>query len=630
MKITHSLKKKTARSFPVLTMAGIALFANSAHGLVLFSSGAKTWDNVTANWGSASGGPYNTAIWNSGTPDDAVFQGTAGTVTLAAPGVSVNDINFTTNGYLITSTDFAADRLTFVGATSTITTGAGITATIASVIDGSSSVRKEGAGILYLNPGIASTNPATAGPPFPGGFKNLFTGNFTLAEGTVRLSSQGQNGLGTGQFNIESGTTIQVAGNNVQRLNNSQYNLNGNFAVNQIGGNTLEFSTGNVTLGADVTVTVGSGIHLQIGQALPNVDGVIGDGGNGFGLSKAGAGRMTLNNQANTYTGKTEIFGGTLNAIRISNAGVNSSLGAATGADSVIDIHNGASLRAGRPGAASGPANVNTTNRVINLAGNGAGTATIFIGNGSGFGQDNDTTLILNSGITVTGTGPKTLALNINAGQTGGGDRSTMILNGGIPNASDGSDVSVAITVEGSQQTLGVVLNGINTYTGDTTVRSGGGQLTHTPGPGFTLGDNAGMLFDIDASGVNNQIRGINFQNNLSNLRIGSNIIQLNGDFTFDLTDAGTMLGDSWNIVDVASLNETFGPTFTVKGFSDIGSNLWQFTNTAATYQFSESTGRLVVSAVAAAAIVPEPSTLALLSFVGLAGLSRRRRNGVA
>ena len=600
------MKKKTARSFPALTMAGIALFANSAHGLVLFSSGTKTWDNVTANWGTAAGGPYNTAIWNSGTPDDAVFEGSTGTVTLAAPGVSVNDINFNTNNYLVTG-----NTLTFVGATSTITTGAGITATIASVIDGTSSLRKEGTGTLFLNAGGSLPN----GPGFAGA-KNIFTGNFTLAQGTVQLNSQAQDGLGKGQLTIEGGTTIVVSGNNIHTLNNSQYNLNGNFTVNRISAaNTLNFSTGNVTLGANSTATVGSGISL-------NISGLVSDGVNDFGLSKAGAGNMTLTNEANTHTGKTEIFGGVLNALRIGNAGVNSSLGAATGANSVIDIHNGAALRAGRPGAASGTANVNTTNRVINLAGNGAGTATIFIGNGSGFGQENDTTLTLNSGITVTGTGPKTLALNINAGQTSSGDRSTMILNGGIPNASDGSPVSVAITVEGSQQTKGVVLNGINTYTGDTTVRSGGSQIASA---GLTLGDNAGMLFDIGASGVNNQIRGINFHNN-ADLDIGSNFIQLNGDFTFDLADAGTALGNSWNIVDLASLQATFGPTFTVNGFSDIGSNLWQFTNAAATYRFSESTGLLVVTAVNG---VPEPSTLALISLVGLAGLSRRGRNRV-
>lgn len=600
------MKKKTTRSFPALTMAGIALFANSAHGLVLFSSGTKTWDNVTANWGTTAGGPYNTAIWNSGTPDDAVFEGATGTVTLAAPGVSVNDINFNTNSYLVTG-----NTLTFVGATSTITTGAGITATIASVIDGTSSLRKEGTGTLFLNAGGSLPN----GPGFAGA-KNIFTGNFTLAQGTVQLNSQAQDGLGKGQLTIEGGTTIVVSGNNIHTLNNSQYNLNGNFTVNRISAaNTLNFTTGNVTLGANSTATVGSGIIL-------NVNGLIGDGVNDFGLSKAGAGNMTLTNQANTHTGKTEIFGGVLNALRIGNAGVNSSLGAATGANSVIDIHNGASLRAGRPSASSGTADVNTTNRVINLAGNGAGTATIFIGNGNGFGQENDTTLTLNSGITVTGTGPKTLALNINAGQTGSGDRSTMILNGGIPNASDGSAVTVAITVEGSQQTKGVVLNGINTYTGDTTVRSGGSQIASA---GLTLGDNAGMRFDIGASGVNNQIRGINFHNN-ADLDIGSNFIQLNGDFTFDLADAGTALGNSWNIVDLASLQATFGSTFTVNGFSDIGSNLWQFTNTAATYRFSESTGLLVVTAVNA---VPEPSTLALISLVGLAGLSRRGRNRV-
>ena len=124
----------------------LVLLAGSASGASQYADSATTttWDNgISALWGNGSGGPYD-QLWASG--NDAIFEGTAGTITIGAGGATAHNLSFATvSGYLITGS-----TLTLNGTTPTITNGPGVTTTISSFIAGTAGLTVEGAGTLQI------------------------------------------------------------------------------------------------------------------------------------------------------------------------------------------------------------------------------------------------------------------------------------------------------------------------------------------------------------------------------------------------------------------------------------------------------------------------------------------------
>src|SRR5688572_2835040 len=99
----------------------------------------NTWDTTaTTNW-------LDGIAWNNATPDSATFGGTGETVTLGT-AITADDLTFSVTGYTIAG---GGNTLTLTG-TPVITVSTG-TATIDSVINGSSGLTKLGAGELILN-----------------------------------------------------------------------------------------------------------------------------------------------------------------------------------------------------------------------------------------------------------------------------------------------------------------------------------------------------------------------------------------------------------------------------------------------------------------------------------------------
>lgn len=194
--------------------------------------------------------------------------------------------------------------------------------------------------------------------------------------------------------------------------------------------------------------------------------------------------------------------------------------------------------------------------------------------------------LQLDAGITET-----VAALNGGGSVTGGVDSSLGMTSGTFSGSISG-DVDLVKTGTGT-----FTLTGTNTSTGNTAVNGGT----------FTLASGAEMTFYIGENGINNAVTGVGTAN-------------FNGSFAFDLTAADLTSGNSWLIVDVGTLTESFAGTFSVVGFDDTDAdNIW--TNGAG-FSFDESTGMLSYSAI------PEPSAFALLLGAGALMASVVRRKG--
>jgi fibronectin-binding autotransporter adhesin len=253
-------------------------------------------------------------------------------------------------------------------------------------------------------------------------------------------------------------------------------------------------------------------------------------------LTKAGVATLTLSG-ANTYAGKTTIGNGTVVASslnKVSGGSASSSLGAPTTvANGTIGL--GATTTAG---TLSYVGSGETTDRVVDLAGTTGGG--VIDQSGTGL-------LKFSSNMTATGVGIKTLTLQ---GSTAGtGEIAGKIVDNGGAN-------TTAVTKSGSGKWT---LSNANTYTGGTTINSGG-----------TLGIGNASAFGTGAVAFGGNA---NIENTTGNgsLSIGNAMTLSNGAPTLtgstDLTWAGAvsitgLAAGSNRTMQVA----TAGTTFTVNG----------------------------------------------------------------
>jgi len=223
----------------------------------------------------------------------------------------------------------------------------------------------------------------------------------------------------------------------------------------------------------------------------------------------------------------------------------------------VLNLTNSACTYAGQLTVEAGVLNVAAVNNVSANGVLGNSALPVILG-----GSGGSTGALEYTGGTATSSKPFTLS----GGGGGGFQIDAAATNLTLSGALDGAG---GLTKTGAG-TL-TLANAASTYTGNTTISAGT----------LVLAANAGLKFVITNAG--------------SNGVTGGGTVILNGAFTLDTTAVSVSSG-SWTLVNVATLTETFGSTFTLVGFTpDIDGVTWTNNGGGMNRSFSEATGILTL-----------------------------------
>ncbi|MGH6642115.1 MAG: beta strand repeat-containing protein [Bradyrhizobium sp.] len=317
----------------------------------------------------------------------------------------------------------------------------------------------EGTGTLNIAAGTVTIGAATDVHSL-----NIQAGRWTFAGSggsTLTIGAGGLSLAAAGGGNISGTVGGDTAFQNTLALilNGSQtWTNNAANATNRI--NVAGTVSGNATTGNTNTLTWAGNVN---GSGF-RLNGIVSDGAGGGKLAITVQNLTTggtnqdyqLNSLANTFTGAVSVKGGGLAFNFLADAGTASSLGAASGADSIINLGFGTSIGGiTLGGTANGTVTASTSNRVINLAGTTGGGV---IRNSA---TSSAVTLTLTGGITNAGGGNKSVTL-------GGTNVGANTISGAISDAGDSSKTAVIKSDAGFW-----ILAGANTYTGGTTVNAG-------------------------------------------------------------------------------------------------------------------------------------------------------------
>jgi autotransporter-associated beta strand protein len=599
---------------PITVLAALSLICS-------VQGATKTWNN--------NGTDFNTSgNWTGGLPgtaDIATFTGAASVQPNLSANISISGLNFSSNssnGYDLTSSSTSI-KLTLLstatGATGAInsgnTTGSNIIdapIVLGAAASATQTFTQSSAGTLVIKGAISSANAITQltlagnGGTYTFSGANSYSGDTVVNSGvTLNINSataisSGALATGTGSFTIDNTSNTAIT-----LTNNNAINLNGG-SLTFTGTKDLSFGSGAVTMtgATNRTITVSnSGATLTVGS--------VGDSGGGRALNKSGAGTLVISGSS-TYSGATNILGGTLSVSALANTGTNSTI--TLDASSSVLKYTGTG---------------ETTAKVISITGS-AGTRTIDQSGASG-------TLIFTSDLTSPDNGNKTLTLQ---GSTAGVGE----FRGKIVDKSSGQTTAVAKSGTGTW-----ILSGANTYSGGTTVNGGTLLVNNTTGSGTGTGavtvNNSGTILggtgtisgNVTVNG-NASIQGGNgttgtalnvggnltlADNSIIRLALGpslthSTLTRTGGSWTFDSNQAFTFInlgattGTYQNIITGLASDPGTESGWIITGGGGI----------AGTFVY-DGTGNIDLTLTA----VPEPSTwiIGTLAF-GVLGWTQRRR----
>ena len=446
-------------------------YSTTNRGTVTISSAlalqaGQSWINNAATAMTVSG-----AI--SGTGNLAIQNTSSGAFTLS--NASIN------NTGLITNSGSGAGTTTISGVVGSAVTG--ITQNSATSLLSVTGANTAYAGTTTLTTGtLRGTNTAATNV-----LQAFGTGGITLNGGTLQLKANGTGGSQT--ITVANAVTTGASATTIDVNNNSSNTGNQiSLASLTVGTGQLNVTGGNTyTLRVGGTTTLNGNVTLNPTTAGLSLVGVVGDGGNNYGITKIGTGTLTLSG-ANTYTGSTSVLAGQLNVNANAPSGSAGVLGNATSAVLLGDTS----------GSATATLNVNgdyTVGRDISVQAGGTGIVTI--------------------GSTSQSVGSSILSGGIALGRDAAfvtGDYHTLNVSGVVSGAG-------AISVLGGISTSKMLFSGNNSYTGGTTNNGAVLIVGHNNALGTgTITMNGGAL-GSNVAGVtlaNNQIWAGNFSGSYS------------------------------------------------------------------------------------------------------------------
>jgi autotransporter-associated beta strand protein len=650
----HSLSLSTGG----ISGSGSLTVDSSGGSATLFMSGSNTYSGGTL----ITGGQVRTAGTGAGDASNNNAFGTGSVIVSGSGSVALRNASSLSNNFTIggegllgSGTQGAirgsfstSSRTASLSGTVTLSSNATITTAASNAVTNSrlelSGPIDLGSNILTLAPDLAVTNSTSAPIVISGTVGG--TGSVVVAgntQSTVLMSAangySGGTTLTSGTLQVGNGTALGVG---QLLVNGGTLDLNAQaLSVGALGGSSGGLITTSQAGGASLTTNYLSDATFG---------GRISDGAGVVSLTKNGPGLLYMTG-SNSYSGTTSINGG---QIRTGVAGSSdSSNNDAFGTSAVVVSGSGSvAIRNGT-----------TLTNDFTIGGNGlsnSGTQGAIRGSFS----TSDRTATIAGSITLSSSA--TIASAASSGVTG----SQLVLSGPIdlgshrltfdPGVAASGTAAVPIVVTGSMTGTGDVLiagsstlymNGVNSSTGSTTVRSGAlggdgsiaGVVTVETGATLTPGNAANTTGRLEVGGLqlnSGATAAMTIGGTASGLYdqvVALNNVAFGGNLAIEFTSNGFANYDSWQLFSGSTFSGGFDSVsaFGSYGslvFSYLGSGEWKADlgggQTASFYEDDSNAigGRYVAGQLI---VVPEPSTIAAagigLALVGLRRWLRRR-----